>query len=69
MRVDSDVRADRQSGGSFDHGPEVDATFIPADDWGFGTMQLDLMKAELRRPNQELAIRSEPHFVAAALPR
>ena len=57
MRVDSDVRAGRQRGGLVEHGPELDATFIAADAWGFGTMQLDLMKAELRGANQELPIR------------
>lgn len=61
------VRAGRQSGGFFEHGPEVDATFIAADDGGFGSMQLDLVKAELCGANQELPIRIEPHFVAAAL--
>ena len=61
------VRAGRQSGCFFEHGPEIDATFIAADDWGFGTIQLDLVKAELRRPNQELSIGIEPHFVAAAM--
>lgn len=61
------VRAGRQSGSLFEHGPEVDATIIAANDGGFGTMQLELVKAELHRTNKELAIRVEPHFVAVAL--
>ena len=61
------VRAGRQSGSFFEHGPQVDATFIAADDGGFGAMQLNLVKAELRGANQELSIRIETHFVAAAM--
>ncbi len=61
------VRAGRQSGGFFEHGPQLDATFVTADDGGFGTMQLELVKAELHRTNQELSICVEPHFVAAAM--
>ena len=61
------VRADRQNGHLCEHGPEIDAMLIATHDWGLGAMQFNCLKAELRGANQELSVRIEPHFVAAAM--
>ena len=61
------VRAGFQCGTVGQHGPEINATLIAADDRRFGTVQLDFVKAELRGVNQETPIGVEPNFVAGAL--
>ena len=61
------VRADDDRRDFLDERPQIDATFVTADDRAFRSMQLELTEAELQRLDQELPIGVDADFLSEPL--